>query len=170
MRFYTFPAIRGYFIKFLTKLSYYTRNTHLPFAKQKLLRLATQPRMFESAGGNQKATSGRTGFSLLAPFDFMFLCHPTSFCSSTSSCFRAKRIIASTYPCRWPFPPAEPAESTSIMPQSSFQDWSGYKNSVALICAAAASKSVRAIGSRMSGDTCESTNLDHPTFRVIKSI
>ena len=53
IRFYTFPAIRGYFIKFLTKLSYYTRNTHLPFAKQKLLRLASQPRMFESEGGNQ---------------------------------------------------------------------------------------------------------------------
>lgn len=114
IRFYTFPAIRGYFIKFLTKLSYYTRNTHLPFAKQKLLCLATQPRMFESAGGNQKATSGRTGFSLLAPFDFMFLCHSTSFWSSTSSCFRAKRIIASTYPCSWPFPPAEPAESASF--------------------------------------------------------
>ena len=85
IRFYTFPAIRGYFIKFLTKLSYYTRNTHLPFAKQKLLRLATQPRMFESAGGNQKATSGRTGFSLLADLLLISFCHSTSLASSSSS-------------------------------------------------------------------------------------
>ena len=85
IRFYTFPAIRGHFIKFLTKLSYYTRNTHLPFAKQKLLRLATQPRMFESAGGNQKATSGCTGFSLLADLLLISFCHSTSLASSSSS-------------------------------------------------------------------------------------
>ena len=84
IRFHTFPAIRGYFIKFLTKL-YYSRNTHLPFAKQKLLRLATQPRMFESAGGNQKDTSGRTGFSLLADLLLISFCHSTSLVSSSSS-------------------------------------------------------------------------------------
>ena len=84
IRFHTFPAIQGYFIKFLTKL-YYSRNTHLPFAKQKLLRLATQPRMFESAGGNQKATSGRTDFSLLADLLLISFCHSTSLASSSSS-------------------------------------------------------------------------------------
>ena len=84
IRFHTFPAIQGYFIKFLTKL-YYSRNTHLPFAKQKPLRLATQPRMFESAGGNQKATSGRTGFSLLADLLLISFCHSTSLASSSSS-------------------------------------------------------------------------------------
>ena len=39
-----------------------------------------------SEGGNQKLTSGRIGFSLLAAFVFTCFCHSTSFFSSSSSC------------------------------------------------------------------------------------
>lgn len=38
-----------------------------------------------SAGGNQKATSGRAGFSLLADLVFIIFCHSTSLASSSLS-------------------------------------------------------------------------------------
>jgi hypothetical protein len=41
-----------------------------------------------SEGGNQKLTSGRAGFSLLADFVFICFCHSTSLSSSFSSCSR----------------------------------------------------------------------------------
>ena len=63
------------------RLRYWVRPPR--FSHAMLLRMKAG--FVTSEGGNQKATSGRTGFSLLADLVFTCFCHSTSFFSSASS-------------------------------------------------------------------------------------